>query len=304
MSDSQHSMSPIRTRVQTRSTGRRKPHKLYYTDPRLMMTRMASALLITLACLPAVRAECSHGLLGFRKCCCTCQGKICEDDHYTGKCNPDCDACKCFQTNWSTSANISGVWRCSKFPMHWAGKYSGKSARASFIGNCPKCHSKTRFHTMACCGKGEKKGNKCVDPDCGPPVKTRNAPKQVGVKGVWKCTNGFRNNVKCVKQSTRPFPYTDGETSLGICKIYFGGKYGCSKKIYWHSVECWKNGSKCDDKCRCDCKACRSLIKRYGYRRLADTFPDCSVCEGSGKTRSWFLRQPCENCFGIGKVRD
>merc|ERR1711964_365102 len=124
----------------------------------------------------------------------------------------------------------------------------------------------------------------------------------VHVGGVWKCNSGCRNRNS---QRTRSFQtesgsYTDGETSLGICKKYFGGSYGCRKKIYWHSDECFGKKGQCDDKCRCDCGTCRSNNRR----RLADTFPDCSVCEGSGKTRSWFLRQSCENCFGIGKVRN
>jgi len=41
------------------------------------------------------------------------------------------------------------------------------------------------------------------------------------------------------------------------------------------------------------------------HRRLADTFPDCSVCVGSGRTsRCLFFQQSCDNCLGIGKLRD
>merc|ERR1711964_74741 len=51
------------------------------------MAWMASALLIALAFLPAVSAECSHGnYFGIGKCCCTCQGKDCEG-HLLGNCH-------------------------------------------------------------------------------------------------------------------------------------------------------------------------------------------------------------------------
>jgi len=256
MSDSQHSTSPIRTRVQTRRTGSRKPERLYYTDPRLMMTnvRMASALLITLACLPAVsRAECSHGgMFGFGKCCCECQNKDCKG-HLFGsyKCDPDCDACKCSQT----ATSIDGVWRCSNYCS--AGEIFVSKSYA--VAPCRLCGTKMRFHSAAC-----RRNSKC-DRNCG--------RRRLAVEGLWRCSARPRHThgIEACKSS-----------NVGDCRK-------CKSTMVFHSDACRGKGN-CDNIC--------------GRRRLADTFPDCSVCEGSGKTRSWFLRQPCENCFGIGKVRD
>merc|ERR1711964_370203 len=136
-----------------------------------------------------------------------------------------------------------------------------------------------------------KDGSKCRNPGC--------KNQKAHVHGVWKCSKrACEEHDNRSFQSNRSFPYTDGLKSNGNCK--------CNDTLYWHSKKCWdrEDGMKCDDKCRCDCNSCVKLIREFGYRRLADAFPDCSVCEGSGKSRSWFLRQPCENCIGIGKVRD
>merc|ERR1711964_856 len=91
----------------------------------------------------------------------------------------------------------------------------------------------------------------------------------------------------------------------------------CGELMCWHTKTC--NGR---SKCKCaDVQTVaahssnRKNRKRRSHkptrgkksyikpRRLA-TFPDCPVCEGSGKSSSWFIRQPCANCYGIGKVRD
>merc|ERR1711964_263855 len=125
---------------------------------------------------------------------------------------------------------------------------------------------------------GEKKGNKCVDPDCGPPVKTRNAPKKK-IDGVWRCSKAVR--------------HTRGFWAIKSTSLFIPQCQKCNSNLRFHTEDCAGKKKQCDPDC-----------DSSNRRRLADTFPDCSVCEGSGKTRSWFLRQPCENCFGIGKVRD
>merc|ERR1711964_195334 len=241
---------------QTRRTGRRKTQRLYYTDPRLMMTnvRMATALLVALACLPAVRgAECLHGgVFGIGKCCCTCQGKETCGGHWPlGNCKSDCDACRCFQS-------IDGLWRCANsLCFNNREIFAGKSCA---VPPCRLCRKKMVFHSAACRGKG-----KC-ECDCG--------RRRLAVEGLWRCSKRPRHTrgIEACKSS-----------NVGPCRK-------CGNTMLFHSAACRGKAGKCDNIC--------------DRRRLADAFPDCSICEGSGKTRSWFLRQPCENCFGIGKVRD
>merc|ERR1711964_875064 len=325
-----HSTSPICARVQTRRTGRRKPHRLYYTDPRLMMTRMAPALLIALACLPAVsRAECPHGgMLGIGKCCCTCQGKACEC--WTTKCKEGCDACKCTPPGSHSKGGSQCINPgCNDWKPHVHGVWKCSNPRCEKRVNAPRIQEGRRFHgecSKKCGGRGcYNKNGKCCR-----------------CKAPW-VRETYRNSCG----------YPADKTSYGECD--------CGRICYWHSKKCWDMteyviGGMCDDKCRCKCNRClkrsennpndhsyprlppcpdckgrgwvcnksadkgtgrckgndtkhtkkwhRDCPKGCSRRRLADAFPDCSVCEGSGKTRSWLLRQSCENCFGIGKVRD
>jgi len=281
MSDSQHSTSPICARVQTRRTGRRKPHRLYYTDPRLMMTRMASALLIALACIPAVGAECPHGgMLGTGKCCCTCQGKACEC--WTTTCKAGCDACKCSPPGSKCinpacndrNPHVHGVWKCSnprcdkrEDVIRQARKFPYTNGKASY-GEC-NCGRVRHWHSKKC---WDKIGGKCDD------------------RCRCKCN-------RCLKRSENN-PNDHSYPRLPPCPDCKGRGWVCNKPATKGTGRCKGNDTKHTKKWHTDCP------KGCSRRRLADAFPDCSVCEGSGKTRSWFLRQSCENCFGIGKVRD
>merc|ERR1711964_315592 len=255
-----------------------------------------AALVATLALLPGVSACSSWGVRGKhgpRGCCCACLGIdpcIC----YTRKCyaKPCPGHCETKDKN----GKIKYDWSHTKHKNEKCIK-----CRSTWIDVCP-----------------------CLDPAGAPGAAgatTAAATTQVFEDGQWKCSNPqCRNRPQSFE---RAYPYKDGKTSIGIiCGERPGAKTKCVQEMYYHSKICVGRGCKifrkkgvainstCDNKCRCDCPGChdrsRNAKFKYSrdYRRLADAFPDCSVCEGSGKTRSWFHRQPCENCIGIGKVRD
>jgi len=271
---------------------------------RLLPSRacMATALLITLACLPAVSAwKCTHSMTGLVECCCNCQGKVCQGHYFSKKCNETKYAahdteetlrnaiavgyirnnhCACFEARIEAiQESVEGIWKCN-------GTY--QCPDEEFFGDAVTA---TRQHPY-------------ID------------EKQLQRKHHGELKYG------CL--------------SIACRKHKRGGRY-------WHSMNCTvdfgkilrpitHNGTyqkgECDKKCRCPCKDCYrnksnpsfyTLPSSLSYqfrrhadfingsnrnRRLADTFADCAVCGGSGKTRSLFFLQPCDNCLGIGKVRD
>jgi len=254
-------------------------------------------------------AECPHGgILGTGKCCCACQSKgrkKCEGHKGLtmglaglNYCDSNCDDCKCSQTattdtsqvydGFETTADnyVEGVWKCNNgcrnrntqtarlFPYT-----DGMTSYGTCNGQHGRCTQEMYWHSLKCWGKRGKCDDKCrcdCDTCARITVRTRKPRKQKTpsfIEGLWRCSARPRHThgIEACKSS-----------NVGDCRK-------CKSTMVFHSAACRGKGN-CDNIC--------------GRRRLADTFPDCSVCEGSGKTRSWFLRQPCENCFGIGKVRD